>query len=123
MLEVWKEWCKKARSVMNQKDRTYRTGEFSNPETTPLTVIVFDDSASLVGWMPKEQVQEKAQSAMCVATGFVAREDKRSVTLMQARSTTGGSGLMFSALTIPKGAIVAREEVESHLAEAYPYEE
>lgn len=71
----------------------------------PLTIIDWEDSASLVGatWNAIEDVR-KSRPIVCKSVGWVAAEDRLCVTLVAHTSEGNASG----DLCIPKKSIVKR---------------
>lgn len=71
----------------------------------PLTIIDWEDSASLVGatWNAIEEVK-KSRPLICKSVGWVASEDKQCVTLVAHISGDDAGG----DLCIPKSSIVKR---------------
>lgn len=75
----------------------------------PLTIIDWQDSASLVGatWNAIEEVR-KSRPIICKSVGWVAAEDKLCVTLVAHISGDDAAG---GDLCIPKSSIVKRRVI------------
>jgi len=72
-----------------------------------LSVIIWEDAAGTSGWLDVDSGDDGLM--MIVSAGFVLREDKKVVTLIQSVGTDGKR--YDNSITIPKSNILKRKSI------------